>query len=87
MRSVDGERPARTEDVDINRTATDPKGTDEMDTDFRHQPAVIRQQELRSEAAAQRLGRPDRMAGPDRPATAAIRIGWLFRRLAGPTPA
>jgi hypothetical protein len=58
-----------------------------MFTDFSHQPAVIRQQELRSEAAAQRLTRPDRMAGPDRQATSTIRIGWLLRRLAGPTPA
>ncbi len=58
-----------------------------MTTDFRYQPATIRQQELLDDAAARRLVRPDRMAGPNRPAATTVRFGWLLRRLAGPTAA
>lgn len=58
-----------------------------MSTDFRYQLATIRQQELLNDAAARRLVRPDRMAGSDRPAASTVRLGWLLRRLAGPTAA
>jgi hypothetical protein len=58
-----------------------------MSTDFRYQPAIIHQQELLRDAAARRLVRPDRMAGPDRPAATSTRFGWLLRRLVGPTAA
>jgi hypothetical protein len=71
-------------------TSTEPieKAKDRpMFTDFRHQPATIRQQELLAEAAQRRFGRPDRMAGPDRTPAASLRIGRLLRRLAGPTTA
>jgi hypothetical protein len=58
-----------------------------MFTDFRQQPATIRQQELLAEAAQRRIGRPDRMVGPDRTPAPSLRIGRLLRRLAGPTTA
>ncbi len=56
-----------------------------MFTDIKTELATIRQQELLDDAAASRIARPDRMIAPDR-RTNPIRIGWLFRRLAGPTP-
>jgi hypothetical protein len=58
-----------------------------MSTDFRYELATIRQQDLLKDAAAERLLRPDRMAGPDRRPAATVRFGWLLRRLAGPTAA
>jgi hypothetical protein len=58
-----------------------------MSTDFRYDLATIRQQELLKDAAAQRLVRPDRMIGPDRPAATTVRFGWLLRRLVRPTAA
>jgi hypothetical protein len=70
-------------------TSTEPsrKKDRPMFTDFRHQPATIRQQELLAEAAQRRIGRPDRMAGRDRTPAPSLRIGRLLRRLAGPTTA
>jgi hypothetical protein len=83
---IDGRRPAEIDDVDINRTPQTEKDRP-MFTDFRYAPASIHQQELRAEAATQRLIRQEPTAGPARPATLGQRVSRLFRRLAGPTPA